>query len=198
MSKHKNTVHVKDGKDHKEDTKKETVHLQDDAGPVSSGGASISEADNLKELLKRKAAEFENYKRRTESQLSDTAKFASERIITELLPVYDDLQRSIESINKGETKDFETLKTGVILIYEKLKGILDKEGLSEINTVGQSFDVDLSNALMLVPRDDVEPNTVIDSFEKGYKLKGKVIRHERVMVSAEPKITSGNDKTENN
>ena len=109
-----------------------------------------------------------------------------ENIIKDILPVYEDLQRSVESIDKGETKDFETLKTGVKLIHEKFKKILEKEGLEEINSHGKPFDVNLHSAMMLLPSEEVEPNTVMQVVEKGYKLKDKVIKHEKVLVSTEP------------
>ncbi|MBK6875473.1 MAG: nucleotide exchange factor GrpE [Ignavibacteria bacterium] len=186
MSKHKNTINVRDGNKHKEkeeitDNVAEDITEQVDEETTDEN----SEVNKLKDLLLRKAAEFENYKRRTDSEIASISKYASERIIKELLPVYDDLQRSIESVNKGETKDFETLQKGVNLIYDKFKTVLEKEGLTEINTVGQEFDVELSTALMLIPKDDVKPHTVLESFEKGYKLNGKVIRHEKVLVSTD-------------
>jgi molecular chaperone GrpE len=186
MSKHKNTINVRDGNKHKEKEEITDNAPEDITEPTDEVTSdSNSETDKLKDLLQRKAAEFENYKRRTDSEIAGISKYASERIIKELLPVYDDLQRSIESVNKGETKDFETLQKGINLIYDKFKAVLEKEGLTEINTVGQEFDVDLSTALMLVPKDDVEPHTVLESFEKGYKLNGKVIRHEKVLVSTD-------------
>ena len=186
MSKHKNTINVRDGNKHKDEVEN-TEHSNDNAAAeeVTETQKSDSEINKLKDLLQRKVAEFENYKRRTDTELISLHKYASERIIKELLPVYDDLQRSIESVNKGETKDFDTLQKGISLIYEKFKSVLDKEGLEEIDTVGKEFDVELSTALMQVPRDDVKPHTVIESFEKGYKLNGKVIRHEKVLVSSE-------------
>ena len=154
MSKHKNTINVRDGNKHKEkeeitDNVAEDITEQVDEETTDEN----SEVNKLKDLLLRKAAEFENYKRRTDSEIASISKYASERIIKELLPVYDDLQRSIESVNKGETKDFETLQKGVNLIYDKFKTVLEKEGLTEINTVGQEFDVELSTALMLIPKD---------------------------------------------
>ena len=185
MSKHKNNINVRDGNKHKE--KEEIIdNVSEDIDEQSPESADAnSEINKLKDLLQRKAAEFENYKRRTDSEIAGISKYASEKIIKELLPVYDDLQRSIESVNKGETKDFETLQKGVSLIYDKFKAVLEKEGLTEINTVGQEFDVELSTALMQIPKDDVKPHTVLESFEKGYKLNGKVIRHEKVLVSTD-------------
>jgi molecular chaperone GrpE len=143
------------------------------------------ENQKLRDTLLRKAAEFENYKKRTAAEYASIISNASERIIKELLPVYDDMQRSIESIRKGETKDFETLKTGMEMIHEKFKNVLEKEGLEEINSLGKEFDVNLSTALMKMPKEGVEPDTVVEVLEKGYKLNDKVLRHEKVFVSGE-------------
>ncbi len=151
-----------------------------------------AETDKFRNSLLRKAAEFENYKKRTETEIAGYLKYASENVVRQLLPVYDDLNRSIESVEKGETKDFETLKQGVLLIYDKFRNVLLQEGLEEIDILGKEFDVNTCDALLQVPREDVPPHTVVDVAEKGYKLKDKVIRFAKVIVSAEPE-----DKQEN-
>lgn len=193
MSNKKHTVNIKDGNKKENDKSKNGTDLEDD---IKTNKAENNTEENnkhkenetavLKDMLLRKAAEFENYKRRTDQEISNYIKYASENIIKELLPVYDDLGRSIDSVNKGETKDFETLKKGILLIYDKFKNILEKEGLTEINSLGQEFNVDVNSALMQVPRDDVKPNIVLEVVEKGYKLKDKVVKHEKVLVSTEP------------
>ena len=139
----------------------------------------------LKDTVLRKAAEFENYKKRSDVEISNYIKYASGSLIRELLPVYDDVNRSVESIEKGETKDFKTLKKGIIHIQEKFKQVLESEGLKEIDCLGKEFNVDLSDAMMQVPRDDVKPHTVVDVVEKGYYLKDKVLRHSKVVVSSD-------------
>ncbi|MBK8380341.1 MAG: nucleotide exchange factor GrpE [Ignavibacteria bacterium] len=193
MSNKKHTVNIKDGNKKENDKSKNGSDHEEN---IKTNEAENNTEENnknkenetavLKDMLLRKAAEFENYKRRTDQEISNYIKYASENIIKELLPVYDDLGRSIDSINKGETKDFETLKKGILLIFDKFKNILEKEGLTEINSLGQEFNVDVNSALMQVPRDDVKPNTVLEVVEKGYKLKDKVVKHEKVLVSAEP------------
>jgi len=193
MSNKKHTVNIKDGNKKENDKSKNGTDHEED---IRTNEAENNTEENnknkenetavLKDMLLRKAAEFENYKRRTDQEISNYIKYASENIIKELLPVYDDLGRSIDSINKGETKDFETLKKGILLIFDKFKNILEKEGLTEINSLGQEFNVDVNSALMQIPRDDVKPNTVLEVVEKGYKLKDKVVKHEKVLVSAEP------------
>lgn len=144
-----------------------------------------SELEKTKDALLRKAAEFENYKKRVDNEISEYIKYASENLIKELLPVLDDIDRSIESIEKGETKDFETLKSGVLTIFDKFKKILQKEGLKEIDCLGKEFDVNTCDALLQIPKPDVKPHTVIDVAEKGYMLKDKIIRHAKVIVSSD-------------
>lgn len=146
-----------------------------------------SECEQYKDAYLRKAADFENYKRRMEAELSNYIKYASESFIRELIPVYDDMQRSLSSIESGETKDFDTLRQGFTLIFEKFRKILANEGLKEIDVKGKEFDVNLCDALYQEVRDDVPPHTVVEVVEKGYLLKDKVIKHAKVIVSAEAK-----------
>jgi len=159
----------------------------EESEPVDEVEKLKKELVDLKNTYLRKAAEFENYKKRTDSEISNYIKYASENLIKELLPVYDDINRSVDSIEKGETKDFEILKTGIIQIQEKFRKILEKEGLKEIDCLGKEFDVDTSDALMQVERDDLKPHTVVDVVDKGYYLKDKVLRHSKVIVSSDKK-----------
>jgi molecular chaperone GrpE len=177
--------------DQQQSNQQETVEKEADLTSVEKLKEEIeklkSECEQYKDAYLRKAADFENYKRRMEVELSNYIKYASESLIKELIPVYDDMQRSILSIEKGETKDFDTLRQGFTLIFEKFKKILTNEGLKEIDVKGKEFDVNLCDALYQEARDDVPPNTVIDVIENGYLLKDKVIKHAKVIVSTEVK-----------
>ncbi len=144
-----------------------------------------NQIEECKDSLLRKAAEFENYKRRTEIEFANYFKYSSEKLMRELLPVFDDLNRAVDSMEKGETNDFETLKKGVISITDKFKSILEKEGLKEIDCLNKEFEVDICDALLQVPRDDVKPHIVIEVVEKGYYFKDKVLKHAKVIVSTE-------------
>lgn len=138
--------------------------------------------EQLKDLLLRKAAEFENYKRRIENDTAGIIKYASENLITDLLPVLDDFERSLK--HSRESKDFDSLVKGIELIYQKLFKVLENRGVKSFETVGKEFNVDVHDALMQVPRSDVSPHTVIEEVEKGYTLNDKVVRHAKVIVSA--------------
>ncbi len=141
------------------------------------------EVVDLKDKLLRKAAEFENYKRRTENDQINLLTFAAESFIQKLLPVIDDFERSLGHIDDAE--DINAIKQGLKLIYDKLMKVFEEQGVKKIEAVGNPFDVDYHEALMQRPDDSVEPHTVIDEIEKGYTYKDKVIRHAKVIVSEE-------------
>ena len=141
------------------------------------------EIENLKDRFLRKAAEFENYKRRTENDQLNLIKYSAVSFILKMLPVMDDFERSLDHIE--EAKDIDALKKGLKLVYEKLSKVLDAEGVKKIEAVGKAFDVNFHEAIMQKKDDSVEPHTVIDEVEKGYLYKDKVIRHSKVVVSEE-------------
>ncbi|MGA7721263.1 MAG: nucleotide exchange factor GrpE [Ignavibacteriaceae bacterium] len=141
------------------------------------------EAAEYKDKLLRKAAEFENYKRRTENDQLNLLKYAAESFIIKLLPIVDDFERSLQHIDN--TRDFDSLKQGIKLVYEKLIKVLDEQGVKKIESIGKPFDVHFHEAIMQKKADGVEPHTVLDEVEKGYIYKDRVIRHTKVIVSAD-------------
>jgi molecular chaperone GrpE len=156
---------------------------ENNAGNQDNTGLT-EKVNELTDKLLRKAAEFENYKRRTESELSSVYKYANEKLIADLLPILDDFDRLNSTWN--EKHDSEKYKEGIDLIYDKFRKVLQKHGVKEIESAGKPFDVNLHDAVLQVPRTDVEANTVVEELEKGYYLKDKVIKHAKVIVSAEP------------
>ncbi len=139
---------------------------------------------NYKDKLLRKAAEFENYKRRTENDQLNLIKYAAESFIIKLLPVIDDLERSLQHIDNA--KDIDSLKQGIKLVYDKFVKVLTEQGVKPIEAVGKPFDVHYHDAMLQQPAKNVEPNTVINELEKGYMYKDRVIRHSKVIVSQAP------------
>ena len=156
------------------------------------------EVADLRDKLLRRAAEFENYKRRNENDQLNLIKYAAETFIIKLLPIIDDFERSLQHIDKS--KDIDSLKSGLRLIYEKLVKVLDEQGVKKMESVGQPFDVNYHEALMQRKADDVAPHTVLDEIEKGYMYKDRVIRHAKVVVSEDHEEHGGNEDqgTENN
>jgi molecular chaperone GrpE len=139
------------------------------------------ELESYKDRFLRKAAEFENYKRRTENDQLNLFKYAAESFIVKLLPVIDDFERSLLHIK--DAKDIDSVKDGIKLVYEKLMKMLENQGVKPIDAVGKLFDVHYHEAIMQKKADDVEPHTVLEEIEKGYMYKDRVIRHTKVAVS---------------
>ena len=153
-----------------------------------------AKVNELEDKLLRKAAEFENYKRRTENDQLNLLSFAAESFITKILPVIDDFERSLDHIK--DTDSAEAIKDGIMLVYDKLIKILDEQGVKKIDSVGKPFNVDYHDALMQIKDDTVPAHTVLEEVEKGYMYKDKVIRHAKVIVS-EDVGEQNNEDTEN-
>jgi molecular chaperone GrpE len=153
------------------------------------------QVDQYKDLLLRKAAEFDNYKRRIESETTNILKYATESLVEDLLPVLDDFERSLK--HRKENKDNDALVKGIELIYQKLVKVLEGRGVKPFDTVGKEFNVEYHDALMQIQRSDVPHHTILEEVEKGYTLNDKVIRHAKVVVSSTPdEAPSGTDQTE--
>ena len=161
-------------------------------------GQLENEIAELKDKLLRKAAEFENYKRRTENDQLNLLKYSAESFIVKLLPVVDDFERSIDHMDSA--KDVKSIKEGVTLIYNKLMKILSEQGVEKIEAIGKPFDVEYHEAMLQRKAENVEPHTVLDEIEKGYMYKDKVIRHSKVIVSEdldEESTSNSNESTDN-
>lgn len=141
-------------------------------------------AEGLRDQLLRKAAEFENYKRRSEADFGSIIKNANESLLLALLPVLDDFGRSLGA--GRDALNHEALLSGVELIRTKFLKILEKQGVVPFESAGKPFDVDYHDALLQVPRSDMPPHTVIQEVEPGYMLHDKVLRHAKVIVSTAP------------
>jgi molecular chaperone GrpE len=166
---------------------KETVEVEQIEAELKSVRDKVSELEKqnaeLKDSLLRKVAEFENFKRRNENDQLNLLKYAAESFIKNILPVYDDLERSLAHIDDESSTD--STKKGLLLVLEKFGKILESQGIKRIDAKGKPFDVEFHEALMQQPVEGVAPHTVLDVIEQGYMYKDKVIRHAKVIVSAE-------------
>ena len=144
-----------------------------------------SETDRLKDQLLRTMADFENYKKRTQKEFAQIIQNANEKLMSEILPVIDDMERALKASKELNSDDpkIQQFIQGFEFIYKKLmKGLQDK-GLKVMESVGTPLNPDLHDALMQIETPDKESNTVVDEHEKGYYLYDKVIRHAKVIVS---------------
>ena len=128
-------------------------------------------------------SEFDNYRKRTIKERADLIKTAGSDIFAAILPVLDDFERASKALEtSGESNPAQE---GMLLISQKLKGILINRGLEEMNSKGQEFDADLHEAITQIPAPDESlKGKVIDELEKGYSLNGKVIRFAKVVVGS--------------
>lgn len=142
---------------------------------------ALEEAAELKNQLLYKAAEFENYRKRTLKERAELILNGGEKVITAILPVLDDMERAIA--NGSKTEDPQVLREGMELIYQKFVKTLEGQGVSKIETKNADFDTDLHEAVAMVPgMGDDKKGKVIDCLQEGYKLNDKVIRHAKVAV----------------
>lgn len=149
-----------------------------DAEKLAEAEAEIA---SLKDQLLRKAAEFENFRKRTIKEKTELILNGGRRVIEALLPVLDDLERAQD--NMGKATDVEALKEGVDLILSKLDKTLSGQGLKKIDTTDALFDTDFHEAIAMVPAaEDSQKGKVIDCVQTGYMLGETVIRHAKVAV----------------
>ena len=142
---------------------------------------ALAELAEMKNQLLYKAAEFENYRKRTLKERAELILNGGEKVITAILPVLDDMERAIA--NGSKTEDPQVLREGMELIYQKFVKTLEAQGISKIETKDADFDTDLHEAVAMVPgMGDDKKGKVIDCLQEGYKLNDKVIRHAKVAV----------------
>lgn len=141
----------------------------------------------------RASAELENYKKRIEKEKAEYLKYANESLIKELLSTVDDLERAIEHA-QGKKTASEALTEGVEMVLKNLTDCLAKFGLTPIKTVGERFDPNLHEAVMVKEDPEKEENTILSCLQKGYVLKGRVIRPAIVEVSRLPAQNEEKDR----
>jgi molecular chaperone GrpE len=137
-----------------------------------------AERDDLKELLLRRQAEFDNFRKRTEKERSDFVQYAGMELVKEVLPVLDDFERA----QKVEGGNPEYVK-GVQMIYTRMVDMLKKQGLEPIEAEGKSFDPHLHQAVERVESRDTADGTILGEFQRGYNFKGKLLRPSMVKVA---------------
>lgn len=141
--------------------------------------AAAAEEIDWKDKYMRLSAEFDNFRKRTLKEKMDLLAFGGEDVIVAILPVLDDFERAIEAMDKSDNID--SARQGMHLIQQKLVDTLQKKGVECIESNGADFDTDLHEAITKFPSED-QKGKVIDTVQKGYKLKDKVIRFCKVVV----------------
>jgi molecular chaperone GrpE len=162
----------------KEGTKEPQEEEHEEEDEISNLKSQIS---NLQDKYLRSVAEFDNYRKRTTKEKAELILNGGSNAIKAILPVLDDMERAIE--NGAKTEEPQVLREGMELIYQKFQKALEGLGVKQIETEDADFDVDVHEAVAMVPgMGDDKKGKVIDCLQRGYKLNDKVLRHAKVAV----------------
>ncbi|MCY9513502.1 nucleotide exchange factor GrpE [Paenibacillus apiarius] len=129
----------------------------------------------------RTQADFDNFRRRTMKEKEDLAKYASAKVVTELLPVLDNFERALAT--GQEASETDSFVKGVDMIFRQIQQVMEQEGVQPMNAVGEPFNPEYHQAIMQVESDEYEEGIVVEEVQKGYMLKDKVLRPAMVKVS---------------
>lgn len=152
------------------------------------------EVGNLKELYLRKLSDFDNYRKRQEKEMLEFQRFANTGLMRECLPVLDNMERALEAPGG----DGDGLRQGVELVLRQFKDVLAKHGLEEVNPAGQLFDPSHHEAIQRTESAEVREPTVTQVFQKGYLVRGRLLRPALVVVAmpvASPKVIAPERET---
>ncbi|HSB10671.1 MAG TPA: nucleotide exchange factor GrpE [Blastocatellia bacterium] len=147
--------------------------------------ALTAERASLYDQLLRRQAEFENYRKRVERERGQLYQRGRDDVLVQFLPVVDNFERALSSLETSEG-DAEALRHGVELIHKQFKDALSKFGLEPVESVGQTFDPHLHEAVTTEATDKHKENTVIEEFQRGYKIGDRLLRPAKVKVASSP------------
>jgi molecular chaperone GrpE len=142
------------------------------------------EKDDLFARLQRLGADYENYQKRSAKQIADTITYEKEVIIKTLLPALDNFEHALANAEKAES--IETIAKGVRIVYDQILQILKAHGVEQIAAVGEHFDPSRHEAMLQQAVEEKEDGIVLEEYQKGYTLNGRIIRPARVIVNKLP------------
>ncbi|MHC4119350.1 MAG: nucleotide exchange factor GrpE [Planctomycetota bacterium] len=155
------------------------------------------EKDELFAKLQRIGADYANYQKRVPKQISDTIGYEKERMIKTLLPVLDNFEHTLQNAHQAE--DLDVLVKGIRIVYDQLLDVLKSHKVEQIEAQGEKFDPAMHQAMTHRAEPEEEDNTVLEEFQKGYRLNGRVIRPSKVIVNklaaAEPQSGRQEDES---
>ncbi len=177
-----------------EKTRDESVENATAPGEETNGITAAEEETSLTELEEAKkealenydrylrvSAEFDNYKKRVQKDRADLINYGNEKLIKELLPIIDSMERALN--HGSNSQDIDAFVEGLRLIYEQLIVSLKKHGVESIESIGQEFDPNFHEAMMKVESDELDDNKIVEEFEKGYLLNGRLLRPSKVSIA---------------
>ncbi|MEI6513576.1 MAG: nucleotide exchange factor GrpE [bacterium] len=190
--------HNRNDKDQKEETKNipfnvEIPTVEGENQPTEEGqfillqdqlNAAILRLNEADDSFLRLRAEFDNFRKRIRQEQLEDKQRGIEEFVLQLLPIMDNFERAVGAADK--TKNFDTMSEGVSMIVQQMHALFDKYAIKPIQAAGQPFDPVFHDAIMRVDNPDLPDNTVVNEAEKGYTMRGRVIRPSRVMVAKRP------------
>ena len=139
--------------------------------------------NELQDKQLRLKAEFENFRKRKQREISELFQYDGERVIKEILPLIDDLERMAKAAEEQNDKTEASLLEGAQMVESKIKKFLGLHEIIPFGEEGESLDSELHDAMLTETNEEMDDNIILDVFEKGYRYRGKVIRHARVIVN---------------
>jgi molecular chaperone GrpE len=197
MSK-KKKVHIENEETEKENPEERSAEAEVVAEVVEEGPSELElaqqEARDMKDEMLRMRAETENLRKRLQKDKQDSIQFANERLIKQLIPIFENLDRAL----KAPDTNVESLKEGVQMTADQVLALFKKENVEPIQSVGEPFDPTVHEVLSQMESSDHDENTVIEEFSKGYRMNGRVLLPSRVVTSKKPLSKKPEDKDSDN
>jgi molecular chaperone GrpE len=174
----------------------DSVHQLEGPHPAEARVAELEkELKEVRDWATRVAADFENYKKRVERERQDQIRFSNERLLKEILPIVDNLQRALDAA--ARSGEAPSISAGVELVIAETQKILRRAGVEPIAALNQPFDPAIHEALQRVETEAVEAGCVVNEVQPGYTLNGRVLRPALVTVAMPPEVTSpGMDRSD--
>ncbi|MCL6443552.1 MAG: nucleotide exchange factor GrpE [Alicyclobacillus sp.] len=153
----------------------------EDGGAEEEAARFQAEIADLQQQLLRIRADFDNFRKRTRQEREELQQFATKRLLTDLLPVVDNFDRALAAMPEDEA--MRDMRTGIEMVHRQLLGVLEQQGVTRMDVIGQPFDPNLHEAVMQEPADGRTPGVVVRELQTGYILHGKVLRPAMVAVT---------------
>ena len=183
----------KTGKTDPPTEEKPTATEGDPMGKIEE--AEKKAAENYDKYL-RAVAELDNYRKRAIRDKADAIKYGNENLLRDILPLVDSVDRALEHADTSD--DFEAFKKGLKILHEQLLCCLKKYGVEVIATAGKDFDPNVHEAMLQVVSDEHETGKVVNEFERGYLLNGRLLRPAKVCVCKQPEKENRQDREKDN
>ena len=165
-------------------TKKQTANKKETKSQKKSNNTDIqNQLDQLQDKHIRLKAEFENFRKRKNKEISSLLQYDGEGVIKNVLPIIDDIERMVDSIEETEANNGESLIEGVNILKSKIDRFLEAKNIEPFGEEGEVLDPELHDAMLTQSDKKKEDYTVLNVFEKGYRYYDKVIRHAQVVVN---------------